>query len=80
MQIDGWDGMQDRAAIGPPPYGAETFPTYGYDGGLQRWADIPSSGRTREEWRAIALEMIGRWDAWLDWLDGAPDELFEKED
>lgn len=82
-QIAAETGMQDRAGIGPGPYTSEEpeWPTYGYDGTLVDWFRINKSrrsgGRTREEWLAIADEMLSRWTEWREWCRTAPDVYFE---
>lgn len=72
-------GMQDRVAIGPPPYDVARphWPTYGYDGSLVEWTENGSTGRSREEWHAIAIEMQERWMTWRYYLETLPDHFFD---
>lgn len=63
--------------LGPEPWDdpedSLSWPTEGFDGPLMLngWRDpdepidgVANSGQTREEWLALADEMIRRWTAW----------------
>lgn len=69
--------------IAPPPWNANDnldWPTGGYDSPLSEalWEEeVPifeRTGYTREEWLALADEMIARWTAWKAHITELPDD------
>jgi hypothetical protein len=70
----------DRIGLCPAPWVGDEkqWPTYGYDGHLAKvtYDDEPKtfadSGYSREEWLALADEMIARWTAWRAHIASLP--------
>jgi hypothetical protein len=86
-----WEGCADRGLIGLAPepwdlaHDAFAWPTAGFDSVLAGYdweadARAPGNpfawtGQTREEWLALADEMIRRWTAWRAHVASLPASL-----
>lgn len=79
-----WDANRGIIGLAPPPWDADDemdWPTEGYDGALYKYQcgpnyenhGIAASGHTREEWVALADEMIVRWTAWREHVQALPE-------
>jgi hypothetical protein len=71
----------DRIGLGPAPWNDgdwQKWPTHGYDSEIAKvtYDDEPKtfadSGYSREEWLALADEMIARWTAWRAHIASLP--------
>lgn len=75
-----WWCIANRGIIGlgPEPF-ADVWPTDGYDGELRSYdweasGSFAQTGVTREQWLALADEMIRRWAAYRAHLLALPDD------